>query len=539
MKNQYNLLLDCLLFISLSFYSLQTVFASSMAVDSLELPIASFHTEDTVLCGPQGLKINNLSSNYTELIWEIEGGTNFHLLQDGSASVAMNEAGIFDVTLIAVNECGSDTLKREDYLTINGLHMIVTKDFLRHECGKGAVYRFCVESENEIADYRWNRDCLSGTNTEECCELGFKRSISAYTVIASVDFASGCSGMNQNEVYGDFDYVDILWVNGPLYFCVGDSISIPSGTVGHYPTDCTVEYGNTNTINAAGTYMVSSKVRYKTCEEIVNVPIEVLEHPNFKKNYDTICVNELLPLEFDVVSSNFGFQTYVNGGTNPHLSAFEPYAPGSYEITAVNELINNYNSAECPSSDTLFVEVLPIPEVKLQYEEKICRNISEYVTIIAEHIEGLPPYSYDWRLNNAPLNIDTSVVVIPISELPDVYNTVLLTVTHDNGCSDYNLRANFTVDICDDIEGVNNLPFLLVHQISSEQLLIKAENAPVGKMNLIFYNLLGAKVLEQTFSNVDGKLEKRVELQSINSGIYVLQLQSEKGLIKSRKIWVK
>lgn len=538
MKNQYPYLLNFSLFVCLSFCSLQ--FASAIAVDSLELPIAAFDIEETNICGSEYFTIINQSQNFEEVIWNIEEVAELFVLQDGSARGRFhyNVAGVYDVTLIAVNECGSDTLIREDYLTVNGTHIVVSQEYFGHQCGKGEVYKFCAESDYEIAEYLWNQNCLSGLRTEQCCELGLKRSSFAHTVGVWVDFEEGgCEGYNQREVYGDWDYVKLDWVNGPAPFCEGEPASLPSNTVACYPPGCTVSYGDVDT-SVPGTYYVPTELYYRTCTLQRSIGVEILAKPSFKKSYDTICTNQVRYIEFNHSGANSEIQLHINGGSgsaepNPYVYFLNP---GTYEITASNVVLGEYGNS-CLSKDTLFMTVLEQPEIELQYPEKVCRDTSESVTIIAESIEGTPPYSYEWKLNGTPIEADTSVLTIPISELPNMNYAVFLTITHANGCSSEELRADFTVDICSNINDISTNLFT-IYQINPNQIFIKSKNIPIGNFKAVLYNLAGMKILQQNFFNSSSKLEEKIELQNVQSGVYILKLQGENGKVWNQKVWI-
>ncbi len=83
-------------------------------------PQAEFNVANTSGCAPLTVEFNNQSTeNVTAYEWIFEGGEPATSTAV-SPSVVYNQNGLFDVTLIVINEVGTDTLYREDFLNITG-----------------------------------------------------------------------------------------------------------------------------------------------------------------------------------------------------------------------------------------------------------------------------------------------------------------------------------------------------------------------------------------------------------------------------------
>lgn len=84
-------------------------------------PVAAFSSDVTDGCAPLNVQFLNLSSpNATRWEWEFEGGTPATSTQ-AEPLVTYNSPGAFDVTMIAINGLGADTVTLTDYITVEPL----------------------------------------------------------------------------------------------------------------------------------------------------------------------------------------------------------------------------------------------------------------------------------------------------------------------------------------------------------------------------------------------------------------------------------
>jgi len=84
-----------------------------------ETPIAAFEESATEIMVGQGLAFFDMSENAPEeWYWIFEGAQPGTSTGEGPMMVVYDTIGIFDVTLIVVNECGADTLVKENYINV-------------------------------------------------------------------------------------------------------------------------------------------------------------------------------------------------------------------------------------------------------------------------------------------------------------------------------------------------------------------------------------------------------------------------------------
>jgi hypothetical protein len=90
----------------------QTIFAHSQA-----LPVALFNAPNHV-CPGTCTDFNNISLNGTSFIWSFPGGNPAVSTDVNPISICYNSPGQYDVTLIAANAIGSDTLLLPNFITV-------------------------------------------------------------------------------------------------------------------------------------------------------------------------------------------------------------------------------------------------------------------------------------------------------------------------------------------------------------------------------------------------------------------------------------
>ena len=139
-------------------------------------------------------------------------------------------------------------------------------------------------------------------------------------------------------------------------------------------------------------------------------------------------------------------------------------------------------------------------------------------------------FSYQWNLNGAPIagtNSDTYT--------PTVSGTYTVTTFGSNNCS------------------VTSAPFLFIMSAiapttfegkvqlfpnpTNENLHLSVANLSTNEIKVKIYNLLGETVFEQTFTPKSDNFETIIEVANWHNGLYLMQLQNEKGVYMTK--WVK
>ena len=88
--------------------------------NNVVLPSGSFSITNSKVNIGGRIRFSSLSKNTTNVEWHFEGGSPETSL-DESIIIQYDEAGVFDVTLIAFNEYGSDTIYKQDFITVEAL----------------------------------------------------------------------------------------------------------------------------------------------------------------------------------------------------------------------------------------------------------------------------------------------------------------------------------------------------------------------------------------------------------------------------------
>ncbi len=99
----------------------------SVVVNSCTPPVANFTANQTIFCAtPACVNFTDLSTNTpTSWSWSFPGGSPATSTSQNPTNICYSANGSYDVTLIATNSDGSDTLTQTGYITV-GLPVVVT-----------------------------------------------------------------------------------------------------------------------------------------------------------------------------------------------------------------------------------------------------------------------------------------------------------------------------------------------------------------------------------------------------------------------------
>jgi len=101
---------------------------ASLSITSV--PLADFSVNDTIV--PTGQSANFFDESYgnpTEWLWSFEGGNPSSSSDENPENIEYSEEGTYDVQLIAINDNGSDTILKEDYISVSS-SVIPVVDFI-------------------------------------------------------------------------------------------------------------------------------------------------------------------------------------------------------------------------------------------------------------------------------------------------------------------------------------------------------------------------------------------------------------------------
>ena len=84
------------------------------------IPLADFHASSTLVPTGQGIGFTDDSyGSPTEWAWSFEGGTPSSSTEQNPENIVYNAEGTYDVQLTATNNNGSNTILKEDYITVS------------------------------------------------------------------------------------------------------------------------------------------------------------------------------------------------------------------------------------------------------------------------------------------------------------------------------------------------------------------------------------------------------------------------------------
>lgn len=99
------------------------------------VPLAEFSAVDTIV--PTGQETTFIDESYgspTEWLWNFEGGSPPTSTDQNPENIIYNADGAYDVQLIAINDNGSDTILKEDFITVSSSVLPVV-DFMVNKKG--------------------------------------------------------------------------------------------------------------------------------------------------------------------------------------------------------------------------------------------------------------------------------------------------------------------------------------------------------------------------------------------------------------------
>ena len=163
-------------------------------------PSTNFQSSDSIICENGCINFTDLSTNATSWLWSFPGAIPSTSTDQNPQTVCYLTSGLYDVTLIASNGGGSDTLSLANYITVNPAppypQIAQTGDTLT--CSYDSTY----------SSYQWyyNGNIIPGATDSFYVEV---LSTGNYNVAVTNQY--GCSiavgiilGINDNVSYPDF-----------------------------------------------------------------------------------------------------------------------------------------------------------------------------------------------------------------------------------------------------------------------------------------------------------------------------------------------
>jgi len=112
------------------------------------VPCVDFTASQTIICGDETIDFTDLSGNTpTSWAWTFAGGTPGTSTAQ-NPTITYNSAGTYDVTLIANNSDGSDTLMKASYITANSCTKFTVTDTL--DAGAGSLRQAILDANVNV-----------------------------------------------------------------------------------------------------------------------------------------------------------------------------------------------------------------------------------------------------------------------------------------------------------------------------------------------------------------------------------------------------
>ncbi len=298
-------------------------------------PTALFESDVQSGCPPLEVQFSNLSSENTDsIVWHFPGGEpEYSNLEN--PTVSYNQAGSYEVTLIAFNDYGSDTLTLPAYITALDVPQ-VNFDYV----ATGAIINF-QNTSLDADSYLWNFG--NGDSSTEVNPTYTYDQIGTYTVTLTASNSCGENSISiELDVQAQLPFAlfeaDITTACAPFQVQFTDlSQEYPTAWEwtfeGGTPATST-EQNPIVTYNTPGTYSVTLFVSNPAGSNMLvqNGYIHVLGTPSADFTY----VQNDLTLEFE--STNLGADTYFwdfgDGQSSNLMNPTHTYAGGgSYTVT--------------------------------------------------------------------------------------------------------------------------------------------------------------------------------------------------------------
>jgi PKD repeat protein len=410
-------------------------------------PVALFAASAMEGCLPAEITFENLSSeNADSFEWFFEGGDPA-TTTDENPVVIYSTTGTFDVTLIAFNMNGSDTLTFDDMIAINDLPT-----------------------------------------------AGF----SAAADGATVDFSNSSIG--------------------------GDSYAWNFGD-GEEST----EENPSHSYSQVGTYLVEL-VAFNSCgSDTILQEVEVvavIPSAMFSADETTGCVPFTVQFTDDSQGGPTEWNWIFEGGIPATATEQNPVVvyntPGTYDVTL--EVSNIAGNNLLVQSNLITVGDVPQPE--FTYTDDMGEVIFTNTTIGGS--------TYTWDFGDGGSSNQSS----PTHTYTESGTyTVLLTASNECGDATFSQEITVMISSVGEIEGISRLDLFPNPNNGQFNLRIESNTATSAEVALRIYNAIGQQLIDRKAILANGVLQETFNLQAYPSGMYFLQLEMN-GNTLTRKVIV-
>jgi PKD repeat protein len=406
-------------------------------------PIASFGTNLNEGCSPLPIFFNNNSAgNATQYIWDFGDGSAISNAINPSSHtfITGDRDTTYYITLIGINACGSDTIKKSVLIHPNTVNAFFNTT---PSSGCAPLQVTFTNFSTGGSFFSWNFG--DGNVSSSASSIHTYQNPGTYTCSLYVN--NGCS----------FDTISsVIVVNSPpatsfvpdsTVVCAKNPISFTNTSVNCI--NFSWDFGDSgvstlsnpsHTFTTDGTYTVSLTATSATfgCSSTYTMSILVRSLPIPIISSDTTIGCAPLTIHFQNQSQNSNFYTwnFGNGNTSSSVSPNQNYlSPGIYTIKLIAE-----NLFGCVDSTTYSINVYDVPSASFSLSQNYTCSVPVAITGINTSVGAT---GFTWVYGNGDTLSNNNPT---LTYLQFVQDTILLTATNSYGCSDTAVRIFYAIE---------------------------------------------------------------------------------------------
>ena len=318
-------------------------------------------------------------------------------------------------------------------------------------CAGGGVdkFHFWVESSNPIVLYE-SQPPIFDSNPTPHIYLG--HTLMGYDLWVMVTDIYGCQAADYDIYWGNtYATPEIISIYHPHQLCVGQEPYFDADVSGIW-----FDYSE----NITGDPTIPGLVNYEFCYgyngcwDCETVEIEYFDDFTVVASDSIICVGESINITENTDMYYFVYLHLYIGEDEVNWYDQNYYfdEPGVYPVWYE---IGAWSSTGSCISDTLYISVLPPPEIELEMKENICLDLEQANIVALSNLIG-DPKTYVWEVNRNFLGSMNDTVNVPSNFLKLGTNYVNVTVTNSEGCISSHSQT-FTADFCSSLNPDDNL----------------------------------------------------------------------------------
>ena len=295
-------------------------------------------------------------------------------------------------------------------------------------------------------------------------------------------------------------------------YCIGEATVTVTGGTAPYTyvwDDPLTQTTQTATDLCAGTYIVLVTDSLGLSDTI-SVIISQADQINVSITPDTaICIGD-----------SIGISASATGGTGAYNYNWNNSLPSTSTHLVSPTLATNYvviitDSNSCSSSDSVLISVNPLPSTPI-----ITQNGNILSTGVAT--------TYQWFLNGSPIAGATGQ-----SHTATVSGLYSVEITNSNACSA--ISSSLNVTLTNIFETTNNIEAIIYPNPNNGVFTLEINVAETQDIEIKIINVIGQEIFFDKLTQVNGSYKTEINQLNSSSGIYFLQIKTDKQLI-TRKI---